>query len=294
MNSALQDFLIYLKDVKNASGNTIASYQQDLKRLFGYLEKQNVTDTQKINETILNSYILNMEREGRSPATVSRHLASIKAFILYLIKRGILHEDPTERMHNPKVEKKAPVTLTLDEIKRLFEEPDVSGYKGIRDKAMLELLYATGIRVSELVSLQISDVNIKNKYVTIRNIKNERVIPFGSMAKQALETYLLQARDKFVDKAESDMLFTNLNGEKMSRQGFWKIIKSYGKEAGITKEITPQILRHSFAVHMMENGADLQSVGELLGHIDVTSTQVYMQGRQKKLREVYVEAHPRA
>ncbi|MDF2951266.1 MAG: integrase family protein [Anaerocolumna sp.] len=294
MNSALQDFLIYLKDVKNASGNTIASYQQDLKRLFGYLEKQNVTDTQKINETILNSYILNMEREGRSPATVSRHLASIKAFILYLIKRGILHEDPTERMHNPKVEKKAPVTLTLDEIKRLFEEPDVSGYKGIRDKAMLELLYATGIRVSELVSLQISDVNIKNKYVTIRNIKNERVIPFGSMAKQALETYLLQARDKFVDKAESDMLFTNLNGEKMSRQGFWKIMKSYGKEAGITKEITPQILRHSFAVHMMENGADLQSVGELLGHIDVTSTQVYMQGRQKKLREVYVEAHPRA
>jgi integrase/recombinase XerD len=294
MNSALQDFLIYLKDVKNASGNTIASYQQDLKRLFGYLEKQSVTDTQKINETILNSYILNMEREGRSPATVSRHLASIKAFILYLIKRGILHEDPTERMHNPKVEKKAPVTLTLDEIKRLFEEPDVSGYKGIRDKAMLELLYATGIRVSELVSLQISDVNIKNKYVTIRNIKNERVIPFGSMAKQALETYLLQARDKFVDKAESDMLFTNLNGEKMSRQGFWKIMKSYGKEAGITKEITPQILRHSFAVHMMENGADLQSVGELLGHIDVTSTQVYMQGRQKKLREVYVEAHPRA
>lgn len=294
MNSALQDFLIYLKDVKNASGNTIASYQQDLKRLFGYLEKQNVTDTQKISETILNSYILNMEREGRSPATVSRHLASIKAFILYLIKRGILHEDPTERMHNPKVEKKAPVALTLDEIKRLFEEPDVSSYKGIRDKAMLELLYATGIRVSELVSLQISDVNIKNKYVTIRNIKNERVIPFGSMAKQALETYLLQARDKFVDKAESDMLFTNLNGEKMSRQGFWKIMKSYGKEAGITKEITPQILRHSFAVHMMENGADLQSVGELLGHIDVTSTQVYMQGRQKKLREVYVEAHPRA
>lgn len=294
MNSALQDFLIYLKDVKNASGNTIASYQQDLKRLFGYLEKQNVTDTQKISETILNSYILNMEREGRSPATVSRHLASIKAFILYLIKRGILHEDPTERMHNPKVEKKAPVALTLDEIKRLFEEPDVSSYKGIRDKAMLELLYATGIRVSELVSLQISDVNIKNKYVTIRNIKNERVIPFGSMAKQALETYLLQARDKFVDKAESDMLFTNLNGEKMSRQGFWKIMKSYGKEAGITKEITPQILRHSFAVHMMENGADLQSVGELLGHIDVTSTQVYMQGRQKKLREVYIEAHPRA
>jgi integrase/recombinase XerD len=294
MNNALQDFLTYLRDIKNASVNTIASYQMDLKKLFGYLESQNVTDTQKISETILNSYILSMEREGRSPATVSRHIASIKAFVLYLIKKGILHEDPTERMHNPKVEKKPPITLTLEEINRLFEQPDLHCSKGIRDKAMLELLYATGIRVSELVSLQVSNVNTKNKYITIINNKNERIIPYGTMAKQSLDIYLLQVRDKLLDHTESDLLFLNLNGEKMSRQGFWKIMKAYVKEAGIKKEITPQTVRHSFAVHMMENGADLQSVGELLGHVDVTSTQVYIQGRHKKLREVYLESHPRA
>lgn len=294
MNSILQEFLSYLKEVKNASVNTVASYQQDLKKLIGYLEKQNISDFSKISETSINSYILNMEKEGKSPATVSRSIASIKAFILYLIKNGLLHEDPTDRIHAPKVEKKLPAFLSLDEINRLFEQPNISTPKGIRDKAMLELIYATGIRVSELISLKVSDVNIKNKYISIKGIRNERIIPFGNVAKQAIDNYLLNARKNLINNDEIDLLFTNLSGDKMSRQGFWKIIKAYGKEAEIKKEITPQILRHSFAIHMMENGADIHSVQELLGHSDVATTQVYMQGRTKKLRDVYMEAHPRA
>lgn len=294
MNSILQDFLSYLKEVKNASGNTVASYQQDLKKLIGYLQNQNITDINKISETSLNSYILSMEKEGKSPATVSRSIASIKAFILFLIKKGMLHEDPSDRIHAPKVEKKLPAFLSLDEINRLFEQPNTSTPKGIRDKAMLELIYATGIRVSELISLKVSDVNIKNKYISIKGLKNERIIPFGNVAKQAIDNYLLDARSNLLSHDETDLLFTNLSGEKMSRQGFWKIIKAYGKEAEIEKEITPQILRHSFAIHMMENGADIHSVQELLGHSDVATTQVYMQGRTKKLRDVYMEAHPRA
>lgn len=294
MNSALQDFLAYMKEIKNASFNTIISYRQDLQKLVQYLEKQNINDVQKINETSLNSYILNMEKDGRSPATVSRNIASIKAFILFLIKKGIIHDDPTERMKAPKVERKAIITLTTEEINRLIDQPNTHSAKGIRDKAMLELLYATGIRVTELISLSINEINIKSKYISISSIKNERMIPFGQMAKKALEAYIGNVRVNLLENQESNLAFTNLNGEKMSRQGFWKIIKAYGKEAEIEKEITPQILRHSFAVHMLENGADIHSIQELLGHSDAATTQVYMQARTKKIRDVYMEAHPRA
>jgi integrase/recombinase XerD len=294
MKTVLQDFITYMSEVKKASVNTVMSYQNDLIKLIRHLDNQNITEAGKISETSLNSYILNMEREGKSPATVSRNIASIKAFILYLIKKGQLKEDPTERMHAPKVEKKPPHTLSLDQVNGLLEQPDTDTVKGIRDKAMLELLYATGIRVSELISIKLEDINLKNRFIKCCNSSKERIIPFGNMAKQALEVYIQKARAELVDKIDTSICFTNLSGEPMSRQGFWKIIKSYGKTAGIEADITPQILRNSFAVHMIDNGADLQSIQELLGHADVTTTQVYLQNRNKKVRDVYAQAHPRA
>lgn len=294
MNSQLQDFLAYMIDIKRASANTIASYRNDLTKLVRHLEQQNINDVAKISETSINSYVLSLEREGMSPATVSRNIASIKAFVFYLIKKGKLHEDPSERIKPPKVEKKLPHTLTMEQIDGLLEQPDKNSKKGIRDKAMLELLYATGLRVSELISVHYEDINLKNKYIKCYSSNKERIIPFGNKAKQALETYFQNVRTELLGKMDSNICFTNLSGEPMSRQGFWKIIKSYGKSAGIQGEITPQILRHSFAVHMMENGADIRSVQELLGYSDVTSTQVYLQSRKGKIRDVYESAHPRA
>lgn len=294
MKAALQEFITYMSEVKKASVNTVMSYQNDLSKLIRHLADQNITDEGKISETSLNSYILNMEREGMSPATVSRNIASIKAFILYLLKKGKLQEDPTERMHAPKVEKKPPQVLSLDQVNGLLEQPDTDTVKGIRDKAMLELLYATGIRVTELISIRLEDINLKNRFLKCCHSSKERIIPFGNMAKQALENYFSKARAELVGKFETTICFTNLSGEPMSRQGFWKIIKSYGKIAGIQDDITPQILRNSFAVHMIDNGADIQSIQELLGHSDVATTQVYLQNRTRKVKDVYAQSHPRA
>lgn len=294
MNIVLQDFLIYMSEIKKASQNTISSYRNDLTKLMKHLEQQGVTDIEKIKETSINSYVLTLEREGKSPATVSRNIASIKAFMYFLIRKGILREDPSERIKPPKVEKKLPQTLSMEQINGLLEQPDKETKKGIRDKAMLELLYATGLRVSELISIQYDDINIKNKYIRCNNSYKERIIPFGNKAKQALEAYFQGVRAELIGKLDSNTCFTNLSGEPMSRQGFWKIIKSYGKAAGIQDEITPQILRHSFAVHMMENGADIRSVQELLGYSDVTSTQIYLQAKKGKIRDVYENTHPRA
>jgi integrase/recombinase XerD len=294
MKAALNDFITYMSEVKKASVNTILSYQNDITKLMKHLDKQNITDADKINETSLNSYVLTMEKEGMSPATVSRNIASIKAFIFYLIKKGRLQYDPTERIKAPKVEKRPPHTLTLDQVNGLLEQPSTETIKGIRDRAMLELLYATGIRVSELISIQLEDVNLKNKFIKCCSAGRERIVPFGNMAKQALETYITKAREDLVGAIDSRVCFTNLSGEPMTRQGFWKIIKGYGKAAGIDDAITPQVLRHSFAVHMMENGADIRSIQELLGHTDVSTTQVYMQARTKKVRDVYTDTHPRA
>ena len=294
MKTALQEFITYMSEVKKASVNTIMSYQNDLMKLIRYLNNLNITETGKINETSLNSYILTMEREGMSPATVSRNIASIKAFVLYLIKKGIIQEDPSERMRAPKVEKKAPHILTTEQVNDLLSQPDTDTLKGIRDKAMLELLYATGIRVSELIAIKIEDIHLKGKFIRCCNGVKERMIPFGNMAKQALEKYLKETRGELLGVIETNYCFTNLSGEPMSRQGFWKIIKGYGRSAGIQDDITPQVLRNSFAVHMMENGADLKSLQEFMGHSDISTTQVYMQNRSRKITEVYAQSHPRA
>lgn len=293
MTQDIQNFIQYLHQVKKTSENTEVSYARDLKKMNQYLTAQGIHDVSEVTATSLNSYVLFLEKEGRKPATISRSIASMKAFYHYMEKEHKVSEDPSERLRAPRIEKKMPAVLTQEEVTRLLEQPGGTSPKELRDTAMLELLYATGIRVSELISLKVSDVNLAMEYLTCSDSHKERIIPFGSIAKKALSRYLELGRPKLVGDEQEEWLFTNCSGQQMSRQGFWKLIKSYGKKAGIEAEITPHMLRHSFAAHMVGNGADLKSVQEMLGHSDISTTQVYAQIGHRRMREVYVNAHPR-
>jgi len=292
MEQYINDFIKYLEEVKQASKNTIQAYQNDLKKLQLFLEKHNINLVTKISETSLNSYILSLEKEGLSPASVSRNIAAIKSFLLYLIKHGQLSgEDPSERIKPPKVPKKSPQIINTSLVDKLLQQPDKHSKKGIRDRAMLELLYATGIKVSELLSMKETDINLSGRYITCGD-KRERNIPIGKSAKAALQEYL-SIRSVNFNKKDSDILFLNSSGEQLSRQGLWKILKIYAKLAGI-EDINPNAIRHSFAAHMIDNGADLGSVQEFLGHADITTTQLYLTQSYKNSREVYMNTHPRA
>lgn len=293
MTQDIQNFIQYLHQVKKTSENTEVSYARDLKKMNQYLTAQGIHDVSEVTATSLNSYVLFLEKEGRKPATISRSIASMKAFYHYMEKEHKVSEDPSERLRAPRIEKKMPAVLTQEEVTRLLEQPGGTSPKELRDTAMLEFLYATGIRVSELISLKVSDVNLAMEYLTCSDSHKERIIPFGSIAKKALSRYLELGRPKLVGDEQEEWLFTNCAGQQMSRQGFWKLIKSYGKKAGIEAEITPHMLRHSFAAHMVGNGADLKSVQEMLGHSDISTTQVYAQIGHRRMREVYVNAHPR-
>lgn len=293
MTKDIENFIQYLHDVKQTSKNTELSYERDLRKMNNFLQEQGITTVSEVTATSLNSYILYLEKEGRKPSTISRSIASMKAFFSYLQKENYVNGDPAEQLKAPKIEKKMPSILSLDETVRLLEQPSGTSPKELRDKAMLELLYATGIRVSELITLKISDVNIPMEYIICTDAHKERIIPFGNIAREAIENYLELGRTKLVEDENCDLLFTNCSGSPMSRQGFWKIIKYYGKKAGITSEITPHTLRHSFAAHLVSNGADLKSVQEMLGHSDISTTQIYTQVNQNKIREVYTKAHPR-
>ena len=240
-----------------------------------YLEENGITDCGKVTKTALNSYILFLEKEGKAASTVSRALASTRSFFGWLFKEGKIRRDPADSMHAPKIEKKVPVILTVDEVTKLLEQPSGANPKEIRDKAMLELLYATGIRVTELVNLKLSDVNMSIGFITCRDGGKDRTIPFSRVAKGAMEDYIENARSELTRKKESDWLFVNCNGGQMSRQGFWKIIKFYGDKAGIESDITPHTLRHSFAAHLIGGGADMKAVQVILGHSDVATTQMY-------------------
>ena len=275
MREEIQTFINYMEEEKHASKNTTLSYQGDLLKMADYLEENGITDCGKVTKTALNSYILFLEKEGKAASTVSRALASTRSFFGWLFKEGKIRRDPADSMHAPKIEKKVPVILTVDEVTKLLEQPSGANPKEIRDKAMLELLYATGIRVTELVNLKLSDVNMSIGFITCRDEHKERMIPFGHAAKDALAKYLESARETFLKGTRSELLFTNYSGRAMSRQGFWKLIKSYGKRAGIESEITPHMLRHSFAAHLVCSGADLKSVQEILGHSDISTTQMY-------------------
>lgn len=291
MEQYINDFLNYLQEVKHSSDNTLMAYRNDLKKLQSYLEKQEITSVAKISATNLNSYVLLLEKEGLSPASVSRNIAAIKAFIWYLIRHGIITGDPSECIKPPKVQKKSPSLIDASMVDKLIGQTDLSTNKGIRDRAILELLYATGIKVTELISMRVSDINLNGRYITCGE-RRERNIPFGQSAKSALQVYL-NIRALHFDKNKSEILFLNSSGEQLSRQGLWKILKAYAKSLGLSG-INPNTIRHSFAAHLIDNGADLGSVQEFLGHADITTTQLYLQHSYKNSREVYMNTHPRA
>lgn len=293
MTQDINNFIQYLHQEKHTSANTEVSYARDLNKMSQYLVAQGIDGVQKVTPTVLQSYILYLEKEGRKPSTISRSIASIKAFYHYMEKECHLTSNPSEDLKAPKIEKKLPTILSTEDVSRLLEQPDGDSAKELRDKAMLELIYATGIRVSELVSLKVEDVNLQMEYLTCADQHRERVIPFGDVARDALKKYLTYGRPKMITDEAEERLFTNCSGGAMSRQGFWKLVKAYGKKAGIETEITPHTLRHSFAAHLVSNGADLKSVQEMLGHADISTTQVYAQMGQTGIREVYVKAHPR-
>lgn len=293
MEKEIEGFVSYLHNVKKTSDNTELSYKRDLGKLQHFMEEQGITDVNKITVTHLNAYVLYLEKKKFAAATISRNIASIKAFYHYMYKEGLVQEDISDVLRAPKIEKKVPEILSMEEVVRLLEQPSFDTPKEIRDSAMLEVLYATGIRVTELISLKVSDVNMQMGFLTCRDAHKERVIPFGMAAKNALAKYLEEAREAMLEDKAEETLFVNCSGQPMSRQGFWKLIKYYAKKAGITAEITPHTIRHSFAAHLVENGADLRSVQEMLGHSDISTTQIYANIHQNHIRNVYVKAHPR-
>lgn len=294
MMSDIESFITYLENTKKASRNTVISYRRDLIQMAAYLENQGITEPAKVTKTSLNSYVMYLERQGKATTTISRVLASIKSFFHYEMTNGELRRDPAELLKTPKIEKKPPVILSVEEVDRFLRQPSGDSPKEIRDRAMLEILYATGIRVSELIGLRVEDVNLPVGFITCRDEHKERMIPFGKSAMDALRAYLEHARETLLKGGESEWLFTNCNGKPMSRQGFWKIVKHYGEMAGIKADITPHTLRHSFAAHLIGGGADLQAVQTMLGHSDLATTQMYMTYVQKDpLRNAYAGAHPR-
>ncbi len=293
MEQRIDAFISYMHNIKKTSTNTELSYKRDLNKLNHYLRGKGILDVNKVSASELQGFVTYMEKENFAAATVSRTIASMKAFWQYLVNENVVKEDVTAGLKAPKIEKRVPEILSENDITKLLEQPSGDSPKQIRDKAMLELLYATGIRVTELISLKTTDVNLTMGFIVCRDAHKERVIPFGTKAKQALINYINGTRDAMVENKESDVLFANCSGEQMSRQGFWKIIKYYAKKAGIVADITPHTLRHSFAAHLVENGADLKSVQEMLGHSDISTTQIYANLNHNHLREVYDNAHPR-
>lgn len=293
MEYVVREFISYLHNEKKMSENTELSYKRDLTKLCAFLNEQGINDFAKVTATNLNSYVLDMEKKQFKPATISRNIASIKAFYMFLYKEKRIAEDVSDKLKAPKIEKKAPEIMTMKEVAQLLEQPSGNSSKEIRDKAMLELLYATGIRVSELISLKLSEVNMQMGFIQCKDAGKERVVPFGNKARNALIKYLENSRSEMVADADNDILFVNCSGQPMSRQGFWKLIKFYAKKAGIAADITPHTLRHSFAAHLVENGADLKSVQEMLGHSDISTTQIYVSLNRNHIRDVYTKAHPR-
>ncbi len=284
----------YLSKVKQASANTVSSYMRDIRQFADWLRTSE--DTAVVDATQLNisGYLSHLEEEGRSGATVSRSLASLKNFYAYLVSSGFLEKTPVVNIHVDRGEKKLPQILTGREIELLLSQPNCTDPKGFRDKAMLEVMYATGIRVSELIELDVEDVNLELGIIKCSGSKKSRAIPLYPAALKALTVYLRDVRDALVLDRDEQALFVNINGARMSRQGFWKILKYYQAMAHIEKDITPHTLRHSFAVHLLENGADLGSLQELMGHSDISSTQMYTHMVNQKLKSVYDKCHPKA
>lgn len=294
MNTYVKEYTSFMTDIRHKSLNTVESYKRDVTQYISYLDGTGVTDISSTTKTTVLSYLLYLQKEGRASSTVSRTLASLRSYYLFMMQNGVVKSNPTSNLEAPHVEKKIPKILSGEEVELLLEQPKNCDNKGIRDKAMLELLYATGIRVSELINLDVSDVNVPMSFVRCKGGKKERIIPIGHQAKDAIENYINNVRKYMVKDENETALFVNCSGARLSRQGFWKLIKYYQHIAGIETDITPHTLRHSFAAHLLENGADLHSIQEMMGHADISSTQVYSRMMNSKIKDVYAKAHPRA
>lgn len=287
-------FFSYLENEKELSANTLDSYKRDIRQFESYIEQHNFK-IEEVTKTFIITYLIYMQKNGKATSTISRNLASIRCLYQFLYNSRFIDSDPSSNLESPKVEKKLPSVLTKKEVELLLEQPKPTDAKGARDKAMLELLYATGIRVTELISLDVKDIDLKGGFIRCNSsdIKS-RTIPIGNIAIKYLKLYLSEYRRVFNTSEEDTSLFLNFHGSKMTRQGFWKIIKYYTIKAKINKVITPHTLRHSFAVHLIENGADLQAIQEMLGHSDISTTQVYSKINKNRIMEVYNKTHPRA
>ncbi len=294
MNTYVEEYTSFMTNVRHKSMNTVESYKRDVTQYITYLSNTGITDVASATKTTVLTYLLSLQKMGKASSTVSRTLASLRSFYLFMMQSGTVSTNPTSNLEAPHVEKKVPQILGGSDVELLLEQPKTTDNKGIRDKAMLELLYATGIRVSELINLNITDVNIPMSFIRCKGGKKERIIPMGNKAREALAEYINNVRSFMLKNQNEEALFVNCNGMRLSRQGFWKLIKHYQHEAGIQTEITPHTLRHSFAAHLLENGADLRSIQEMMGHADISSTQVYSRMMNSKLKEVYSKAHPRA
>ncbi len=284
----------YLEREKKVSPNTLSSYLRDVRQYLHWLEATvGLSPVQAVRSDV-EAYIHSLTLSGKSAATVTRCHASLKSFYAWLLNIGMVSENPARGLAQTKVERKLPQILTSKEVELFLEQPDPSDPKGSRDKAMLELLYATGIRVSELIGLNMDNLNLSASLIRCTGRGKERIIPLYQTAVKSLRFYVEHMRPQLVEVPQEPALFVNMNGERMSRQGFWKIIKHYQEKAGIQTDITPHTLRHSFAAHLLENGADLHSIQEMLGHADISSTQIYAQLVGQKLKHIYIKAHPRA
>lgn len=293
MEKYINKFLEFIKTDKKLSKNTLESYQRDILQYKEYIDENKLHYT-KVKFEDIDNYMKYLEELNKKASTISRHLASIRLFYQYLLKNKIIKEDPTKGIQAPKIEKKAPSILSSEEVSLLLEQPNGEDLKSIRDKAMLEIAYATGMRVTELTSLNVHDVDLSSSSVICKNENKQRIIPLGKLSLKALQEYISKARPNLIKNENEQALFVNINGRRLTRQGFWKIIKFYKEQAHISKEITPHILRHSFATHLLQNGADLKSIQTMLGHSDISSTQVYMQFQDDTIKNIYKKAHPRA
>ena len=293
MDKEIKQFLAFLQMDKKLSDNTLQSYRRDILQFERYLNDEKINYTE-ITEENIEEYMEYLKSVGKKTSTISRSLATIRSFYQYLIKNKKIETNPTSKISSPKIEKRDPSVLTSEEVELLLDQPNEVDLKGIRDKAMLEFAYATGMKVTEIMNLNIDDIDLKNATATSRVSKKVRVVPIGQYSLKALKEYIKKARPILIKDEDNKALFVNLNGSRLTRQGFWKIIKYYKEQAHISKDITPYILRHSFATHLLQNGADLKAIQVMLGHSDISSTQVYAQFQTPELKEVYKKAHPRA
>ncbi len=295
MQKQLSEFNNYLSVEKGLAKNTLESYNRDLVKFVTFLNRHNIDHPGLINSSIINLYLGELKNNHNSTSTISRSIASIRSFFNYLLEEGIIDNNPALELVSPKIEKRLPRVLTTSEIDRLLDQPKASEQKGLRDKAMLELLYASGIRVSELIGLNLSDFEPRVGFLRCKGKgQKERIVPIGSVAINSVSDYMNKSRAKLCKNNGEVALFVNQHGNRMTRQGFWKILKKYAFKSNIDGYITPHTIRHSFATHLLENGADLRSVQEMLGHSDISTTQIYTQITRRKIREVYDKAHPRA